>query len=136
MIQIWESSEILSHEPEDVPPTTPITPEGIKPNPKKIQAIQALQRPTTVTEVRSFIGMVQYYRDLWPRRSHILQPFTEVSAGKKGTKIKWTEELESSFHQVKKMVCQQTMLTYPDWSQPFDVHTDLILVSAHVPLIF
>ena len=68
--------------------------------------------------------MVQYYRDLWPRRLHILQPFTEVSAGKKGTKIKWTEELESSFHQVKKMVCQQTMLTYPDWSKPFDVHTD------------
>ena len=65
-----------------------VTPEGVKPNPKKIQAIQALQRPTTVTEVRSFIGMVQYYRDLWPRRSHILQPFTEVSAGKKGTKNK------------------------------------------------
>ena len=52
-----------------------VTPEGVKPNPKKIKAIQAMDRPTTVTEVRRFIGMIQYCRDLWPRRSHMLQPF-------------------------------------------------------------
>ena len=83
-----------------------------------------MERPTTVTEVRSFIGMIQYYRDLWSRRSHILQPFTEISSGKKGAKIKWTPELESAFHETKKMVCQQTLLTYPDWNKPFDIHTD------------
>ena len=52
-----------------------VTPERVKPDPKKIKAIQAMERPTTVTEVRRFIGMIQYYRDLWPKRSHILQPF-------------------------------------------------------------
>ena len=91
-----------------------VTPTGVKPNPKKIQAIKDLERPTNVTEVRRLIGMVQYYRDLWSRRYHILQPFTEVSAGKIGTKIKWTPELESAFHYVKKMVCQETLLNYPD----------------------
>ena len=60
-----------------------VTPTGVKPNPKKIQAIKDLERPTNVTEVRRLIGMVQYYRDLWPRRSNNLQPFTEASAGKK-----------------------------------------------------
>ena len=65
-----------------------VTPKGVSPDPKKIKAIQALERPTTVTEVRRLIGMVQYYRDLWPRRSHTLEPFTAISAGKKGTKIK------------------------------------------------
>ena len=74
-----------------------VTPEGVKPNPKKIEAIQNIERPTTVTEVRRLIGMVQYYRDLWPRRSHLLEPFTVISSGKKGTKIKWTPELEKSF---------------------------------------
>ena len=59
-----------------------VTPEGVKPNPKKIKAIQALERPTTVTEVHRLIGMVQYYQDLWPRRSHILEPFTAISSGK------------------------------------------------------
>ena len=101
-----------------------VTPQGVKPNPKKIQAIQAMERPSTVTEVRSFIGMIQYYRDLWPRRSHRLQPFTDISSGKKGAKIKWTPELESAFEEVKKMVCQQTLLNYPNWDKPFQIHTD------------
>ncbi len=101
-----------------------VTPTGIKPNPKKIEAIQNLERPKTVTEVRSLIGMVQYYRDLWPRRSHILEPFTRLSSGKKKTKIEWTDELQTSFEAIKKMVCRETLLTYPDWSKPFDIHTD------------
>lgn len=101
-----------------------VTPEGVKPNPKKIKAIQDLERPTTVTEVRRLIGMVQYYRDLWRRRSHILQPFTEISAGKKKAKIKWTPELEKAFLEIKKMISKETLLTYPDWSKPFEIHTD------------
>ena len=101
-----------------------VTPEGIKPNPKKIQAIQAMKRPTTVTEVRRLIGLVQYYRDLWPRRSHILEPFTSISSGKKGTKIKRKNELEKAFIETKKMVCQETLRNYPDWGKPFDIHTD------------
>ena len=101
-----------------------VTPEGVKPNPKKIKAIQALERPTTMTEVRRLIGMVQYYRDLWPRRSHILEPFTAISSGKKGAKIKWSTELETAFTQVKAMVSQETLLTYPDWSKTFDIHSD------------
>ena len=101
-----------------------VTPEGIKPNPKKIQAIQAMKRPTTVTEVRRLIGLVQYYRDLWPRRSHILETFTSISSGKKGTRIKWNDELEKAFIETNKMVCQETLLNYPDWGKPFDIHTD------------
>ena len=55
------------------------TQEGIKPDPKKVEGIVDLGRPTTTTEARALIGMVQYYRDMWPRRSHILSPPTEAS---------------------------------------------------------
>ena len=68
--------------------------------------------------------MVQYYSDLWPRRSHILQPFTDLSSGPKGKKIKWTDELEKAFNEVKQMVCKETLLNYPDWNKPFEIHTD------------
>ena len=54
----------------------------------------------------------------------MLQPFTDISSGKKGAKIKWTSELEEAFHQIKKMVCQQTLLTYPNWDKPFQIHTN------------
>ena len=102
-----------------------ITKEGIKPDPKKVQGIMDMARPTTTTEIRRLIGIVQYYRDLWPRRSHILAPLAEAAAGKaKRTKIKWTDELERAFLDLKKMVSKETLLTYPDWSIPFTVHTD------------
>ena len=32
--------------------------------------------------------------------------------------------METAFHEVKRMVCKETLLTYPDWSKPFDIHTD------------
>ncbi len=46
-----------------------LTREGIKPQPKKKQAILALNPPNNVKELRHFLGMVQYYRDMWARRS-------------------------------------------------------------------
>ena len=65
-----------------------LTKDGIKPVQKKIQAVLDLQPPTTLKELRSFLGMVQFYRDMWKQRSHILAPLTDlVGLGKK--KIKW-----------------------------------------------
>ena len=45
---------------------------GIKPMPEKISAILAIEAPRNVKELRRFLGMVQYYRDLWERRSEYL----------------------------------------------------------------
>jgi len=84
-----------------------------------------MTRPTTGTEVRRLIGIVQYYRDLWPRSGHILAPLTEAAAGKtKRARIKWTDELERAFLEMRKMVSKEALLTYPDWSKPFTIHTD------------
>ena len=43
--------------------------EGIKPQSNKVQAILVLKAPTNVKELRRFLGMVQYYRDMWTKRS-------------------------------------------------------------------
>ena len=64
-----------------------ITREGIKTDPKKVQSIMDIGRPTTTTETREIIGMLQYYRDLWARQSHVLAPLTETASGPKGRKI-------------------------------------------------
>ena len=49
-----------------------ITRDGVKPDPKKIKGIMDLERPKTTTEVKSILGMVQYYQDIWNIFSQII----------------------------------------------------------------
>ena len=101
-----------------------ISKEGIQPQPKKVQAILDVERPTTTTQLRRLIGMVNYYCDMWKGRSHVLGPMTKMSGGKKNKKIKWSPEMEQSFQDLKRLVAQETVLAYPDWNKPFEVHSD------------
>jgi hypothetical protein len=55
-----------------------LTRDGIKPQSNKVQEILAIQPPTNVKELRHFLGIVQYYRDLWARRSKMLAPLTSL----------------------------------------------------------
>ncbi len=50
----------------------------IKPQPKKAQAVLALNPPNNVKELRRFLGMVQYYRDMWQKHSEMLAPLTDL----------------------------------------------------------
>jgi len=58
-----------------------LTRGGIKPQPKKVQAILVLNPPNNVKELRHFLGMVQYYRDMWAKCSEMLAPLS-VLVGK------------------------------------------------------
>jgi hypothetical protein len=55
-----------------------LTRDGIKPQSHKVQAILAIKPPTGVKQLWDFSGMVQYYRDLWARRSNMLAPLTSL----------------------------------------------------------
>jgi hypothetical protein len=99
-----------------------ITRDGIQPSQSKVQAIKLLAEPTTKKELRKFIGMVNYYRDMWIRRSDVLAPLAALTSKK--TKWTWTEEHSKAFHLMKKIVSRETLLAYPDFNSPFDVYTD------------
>ncbi len=55
-----------------------LTRDGIKPQQNKVQAILTLALPRNIKELHRFLGMVQYYRDLWERRSNMLAPLTSL----------------------------------------------------------
>jgi transposase InsO family protein len=99
-----------------------LTPTGLKPWRKKIDAILAIKEPTTPKELRSFIGAVTFYRDMFPRRSHLLAPLT-AQAGRKKT-IDWTPECQSAFDAIKATIAKDAFTRYPDHNLPFHIYCD------------
>ena len=77
-----------------------LTPTGLKPWTKKKHAILKMKSPTKARN-ENFLGIVTYYGDMWPRRSHILAPFTNVSGLPKKAKLTWAEEMGLVFKQMK-----------------------------------
>ena len=73
-----------------------------------------IRLPTITTEARALVGVVQYYRYMWPRRSHVLDPLIEAAIGLKGGAILWNDELEVAFRKFNNMVSAETLLNYPD----------------------
>jgi hypothetical protein len=113
-----------------------LTREGIKPQPKKVQAILALNLPNNVKELRQFLGMVQYYQDMWARHSEMLAPLTDLLVGECGetkttrmnkTKKKpwrWDPIHQQAFDNVKAAIAKETVLAYPNFLKPFEIYTD------------
>jgi putative transposase len=59
-----------------------LTPTGLKPWRKKIEAILNMQIPQTQKQICSFVGSINFYPHMWPRRAHLLAPLTSLQ-GKK-----------------------------------------------------
>ena len=75
--------------------------EGISVDPKKIEVVHDWKRPTTVIEIRSFLGLAGYYRRFVGNFSKIAAPLTKLT--QKNVKFVWSDACEKSFHELKKL---------------------------------
>jgi hypothetical protein len=86
-----------------------------------------MQPPTNLKQLRGFKGMVNYFREMWPHRSHILsQLTTKTGAPKKGVKappFKWTPEMQKAFEELKALMVAEVLCAYPNHNQPFKLYT-------------
>ncbi|KAL7512882.1 hypothetical protein ACHAXN_010000 [Cyclotella atomus] len=100
-----------------------LTPRCLKLWRKKINAVLHMDRPRTATELRRFIGCVNYYRDMWPSRAHILKPSTDQAALKKGFKLEWTNDIQMAFDKMHLFLAADALVAYPDHNKRFDIYT-------------
>jgi hypothetical protein len=91
-------------------------------DPSKVQEVMDWKTLTTVSEVRSLLGLASYYHRFIPDFSKIVKPMTSLL--QKDHKFMWTEECETAFHTLRKLLTTAPVLAQPDIEKPFDVFCD------------
>ena len=94
--------------------------KGIAVDPIKVKDILEWKPPTTVHQVRSFLGL--YYRRFIPDFSKIVKPITSLL--KNDTKFNWSSRCNEAFEQLKVLLTTALVLAQPDIEKPFDVYCD------------
>ncbi|KAL0544942.1 hypothetical protein IC582_020072 [Cucumis melo] len=96
--------------------------EGVSVDPAKIEVVTNWPRPSTVSEIRSFLGLAGYYRRFVEDFSRIASPLTQLT--RKGTPFVWSPTCESSFQELKQKLVTAPILTVPDGSGSFVIYSD------------
>ncbi|KAL0533479.1 hypothetical protein IC582_030319 [Cucumis melo] len=90
---------------------------GVSMDPAKIEAVSSWPRPSTVSEVRSFLGLTGYYQRFMENFSRIATPLTQLT--RKGAPFVWSKACEGSFQNLK-----QKLVVVPDGSGSFVIYSD------------
>jgi hypothetical protein len=99
-----------------------ISQDGIAVYPEKVQEVMDWKPPTTVQQIRSFLGLARYCRRFIPDFFRIAKPMTELL--KKGVKFDWSLKCEDAFHALRRHLTTAPVLAQPDNTKSFDVDCD------------
>ena len=105
-----------------------VSAEGIRVDPRKIEAILEWKPPKSVSEIRSFLGLAGYYRRFVEGFSVMAAPLTKLI--RKGVPFVWTEKQQEAFERLKKVLTEAPVLIQPESGKDFTVYSD----ASHVGL--
>ena len=95
--------------------------EGVKVDPNKIKAIKEWKVPTTIKQLRGFLGLTRYYRKFVKNYGRITAPLTTLL---KKDAFSWTPEATKAFERLKQAMCLALVLATPDFTKNFIVECD------------
>ena len=99
-----------------------ITPDGIHSDPEKVRAIVEMPAPQTVKQVRSFVGMVNYYSKTIPGYSRVVEPLTKLT--RKNQIFEWGQEQQEAFDTLKGLLTSSEVMAYPRTNHSYKLYTD------------
>ncbi|PIK38325.1 hypothetical protein BSL78_24838 [Apostichopus japonicus] len=107
--------------------------DGICPSDEKVEAIKDARQPTSASEVRSFLGLVQYCSRFIPNLATISEPLRRLT--KKGQTFSWGKEQEQSFQSLKNVLTKADTLAYFDKNAKTQVISDASPVGLGAILV-
>ncbi|KAA3453025.1 pol protein [Gossypium australe] len=99
-----------------------VSAEGIRVDPRKVEAVLEWKPPRTVAEIRSFLGLAGYYRRFVEGFSLIAAPLTKLL--RKGAPFVWSEKQQESFDKLRKILTEAPVLVQPEAGKLFTVYCD------------
>ena len=105
-----------------------ISSAGVRPDPKKVEALNHMPMPSDVSQLRSLLGGLSYYRKFLPDLAKRLRPVTDLL--KQRTPFRFTPEMEKLIRDLLRELTEPHVLAYPDWdaaidgSRPFRLYCD------------
>ena len=102
-----------------------VSASGCTADPEKVSAIRDLCPPTSVKDVRGFIGLCSYYRRYVPAFSEVAQPLIKLT--RKNAKFVWSDEFQLAFDQLKTLLTEAPVLAHADINRPYKLYTDASL---------
>jgi hypothetical protein len=91
-------------------------------DPAKIKGIASWPTPTTVKQVRSFLGFCNFYRPFIYHFSHIARPLNELT--QKENPWTWEERHQKAFEELRNRVTSEPVLAQPRLDQQFELEVD------------
>lgn len=95
--------------------------EGLHKDAKKVEAIVNMPTPNSITQIKSFCGLVNYYGKFIPNVSSILKPLYDAATK---NKFEWSAQCELAMTKVKELIVSDTVLVHFDPEKPLILHTD------------
>ncbi len=115
--------------------------DGIKLDPRKVEAMTAWLKPTTMKEVQQFLGLTNFFRKCILGYADLAAPMVELT--KKDAAWSWANQRELSFQQLKLALTEAPVLAIPDPAAPFELITDssgyglgAVLMQHNRPMAF
>ena len=108
-----------------------VSQEGVATDPTKTAVVEQWEAPSTVQQLRSFLGFVGYYRRFVQDFAKIAAPLNRLLQGgrttSKNTPVVWSTTCEQAFRQLKSALVSSPILAYADFTLPFRLYTDASL---------
>ena len=99
-----------------------VSASGVSIDLEKVEAVMSWERPKSVFEIRSFLGLAGYYKTFMEDFSRIATPMTRLT--RKGVKFDWDDRCEEAFQELKRRLTSAPILIVPDRRQGYTVYCD------------
>ena len=105
-----------------------VSSSGIETDPRKVEVVKTWAIPKTVTDVRSFLGFINYYRRFIKDYAKVARPLNALISGENASKkkklIEWNADCQKAFDELKKLCTSAPIFAYANYKKEFQLHTD------------